>query len=540
MVAFAAALAFVVAHGFAAGPLHVQVDRFIEAKWDGPKGAAPASDSEFLRRAYLDFAGEIPTPAETRAFLEDAAEGKRAALLERLFADARFPERLAEALHVMLMERRGENDAWRQYLVEACRAGKPWDVIAREMLCPDAADASKAGAAYFATQRLEKNGQQPTDYPGVTRDVGRMFLGVDLQCCQCHNHLTVKSYKQADFNGLFVVWQNAKLEKPAGPNKGPWLSEGALAGKYDFVSVLTGVKGQTGPRVPFGAEVEIPALTGDAIWKIKPDKKKNEPGEPQFSPLRETAERIATAENPWFVRNMANRLWWLLMGRGLVEPLDLHNPANPPSHPELLDLLAREFKAHQLNLKWLLHELALTKTYQRASELPEGREAPAEELFAVAKERPLCSEQLARAFLAATGEWERVSATAKAEPKDDATKFDLKTFQAAFRGAFANAAKEPELTVNPTLRSALFLRNSEPVLWALRPREGNRVARLAAMNDAAAVADELYVAVFSRKPTGEETQEVSEWLDKHAEDRMRAVSDLAWALLSSAEFFSNH
>ncbi len=521
-------------------PLHVRVDQLIEKQAEGQPIAPLAGDAEFLRRVYLDFAGDLPTAAEARAFLDDQAPDKREQLLTKLQAAPRFAERLADALNVMLMERRGEDAAWRKYLQDSCTAGKPWDVMAKEMLAPDYANSELKGAGYFTVRRLEKVGQQTTDYPGLTRDAGRMFLGVDLQCCQCHNHLTVKSYKQVDFNGLFVAFQNIKLEGAEG--KAMKVREAPLMAKYDFVSVLTKVAGQTGPRIPFGEEIEIPDPKSDDYWEVKPDPKKKEVGVAKFSPLKEIAQRIATKENPWFVKNIANRMWWLLMGRGIVEPLDLHNPANPPSHPELLDLLAQEMAAHDLSLQWLLKELSLTKTYQRTSVLPEpealslskGGKAPPENLFLVAKERPLSSEQLVRAFLRATGEYD-AAAVADA-PKGHA----LADFDKAFRGAFANAPKEPELTVNPTLKSALFLRNSDLVLSTVKPEHGNLVERLVAVTDPKALAEELYLTILTRLPTAEETAEVSVWIEKHASDRPKAVGHYAWALLSSEEFFSNH
>ena len=179
--------------------LPAQIDRLIAAKAGAQPLAAPADDAEFLRRVWLDFAGDIPGAEKVRAFLADAAPDKRARLIAELIDAPRFAERLADALHVLLMERRGDDPQWRAYLVASCRAGKPWDALAREILCPDFLDPSQRGAGYFSTNRLDKIGQQTTDYPGLTRDAARMFLGVDLQCAQCHNHLTVKGYKQADF-----------------------------------------------------------------------------------------------------------------------------------------------------------------------------------------------------------------------------------------------------------------------------------------------------------------------------------------------------
>lgn len=528
--------------GFArAAALHEQVDGFIVAKARAAQQplAGPADDGEFLRRAWLDFAGTIPGTEETRQFLADKSKDKRAKLLERLITAPRFAEQMAEAFNIQLMERNGDSEEWRRYLTESFRANKPWDQMAREILGPDFKDETLRGAGFFATRRLDKVGQQDTDYPGLTRDVGRLFMGVDLQCAQCHKHLTVKDYKQVDFNGLFVAIQNTKLQAAGGDYKVAWLQEGLMTNKYEFVSVLSSVKGATGPRVPLGAEVEIPAYSKEELWAVPPDPKTRKAGVPKFSPLKELAARVTSPENPLFARNIANRIWWQLMGRGLVEPLDLHHSENPPSHPELLDFLAKELVAHRFDLQWLVRELALTQTYQRSSVLPAAAKAPPEELFTVAKERPLAAEQFARAFLAATGEQERVAA-GKGWEGVEGKKHTQKDFEKAFLAAFANAAKEPELSVNPTLRAALFLRNNDLVLWALQKRPGNLLARLAALTDAGQIADELYLAILSRPPVAEEKGELAKFLTKHSASREKALGHYAWAMLSSMEFFTNH
>ena len=312
-----------------------------------------------------------------------------------------------------------------------------------------------------------------------------------------------------------------------------------MTNKYEFISVLSSAKGATGPRVPLGVEIPLPDAAKDELWAVPPDKKTRAPGVPKFSPLKELAQQLASPENPLFARNIANRVWWQLMGRGLVEPLDLNHSDNPASHPELLDLLARELTAHKFDLKWLLHELALTQTYQRSSLLPAGAKNSPEELFTVAAERPLAAEQLARAFLTATGEHERV-VTGKGWEGLEGKKHAQKDFEKAFHNAFANAAKEPELNVNPTLRSALFLRNNDLALWALQRRKGNLLDRLAALTDPAQIADEMYHAILSRPPVGEEKLELEKYLAKHAADREKALGRYAWAMVSAMEFFTNH
>lgn len=310
-----------------AAPLHQRVDALIaKAAGDAPV-AERTTDAEFIRRVYLDFAGTIPTAGEARDFLADP---QRTELIDRLIADERFPQRMADVFHVILMERRGTEKEWRQFLTDAFAANRPWDEIARQILNPEFKDEQLRGAGYFITQRLTKSGQQPTDYPGLTRDVGRLFMGVDLQCAQCHRHLTVKDYRQVEFNGLFNVYQNLKLQRPNKEFKTAWVSENAMEKKYEFVSVFTEKRGETGPRIPFGKEIEIQKYEGKEKWIVEPTRLNRNAGVPRFSPLREIANGVAHSDNSFFARNLANRVWHLMMGRGLVERKRFTNPSIQP------------------------------------------------------------------------------------------------------------------------------------------------------------------------------------------------------------------
>ena len=506
--------------------LHLRVDKLIAGK---QKLAGPASDAEFLRRAHLDFTGRIPTAKTVQKFLADKAKDKRAKLIDQLFAGPLWAETMAERFHVMLMERRGKDEEWQKWLAGSFKANKPWDVMAREMVAPRFTDEARRGAGFFITKRLEKYGQNPTDYPGLTRDVGRMFMGVDLQCAQCHRHLTVKDYKQLDFQGLYGVFLNIRRQRPNDSVKVAWASEGILKKKLEFGSVFSETKKNTGPRVPFGEEIAIPVFKKGEEWKVKPDRKKKIAGVAKFSPLKEIAARMTTAENPYFARNIANRAWFLMMGRGLVEPLDLAHKKNPPSHPELLNLLAKELAAREFDLKWLFRELALTKTYQRSSVLPKG--GASEHLFVAAKERPIAAESLLRNVLLATGEEARVG---KLKEDDE---HSLKNFEELFQATFANAPREPELAVNATLKAALFLRNNESLLWLVKRRDGNLVDRLVKLKEPAKIADAVFLNVLSRAPSDEERSMVKSFLEKQTD---RALGDLVWALLSSTEFYVNH
>ena len=544
-----AGLVSLAAHGDE--PLHVQIDRLIEAR-SGTAGAAIVDDAGFLRRIYLDFAGMIPSADAVRNFLADQTPDKRQRLIDDLLNSPHYARAMRERFHILLMERRGDQDEWTKYLEDSFAANKPFDQLAREILNPNPEDEATRAAAFFMTKRLESYGQNPTDFPGLTRDVARLFLGQDLQCAQCHNHLFIDQYKQVDFQGLYIVFMNLQIRTDV---KFPAVKQNPLKQKLDFVSVFDSTPRSVGPRLPGGTELPV---------TYEPEaKEKTEPAQSDATSTKTGlalfAETIPTADNMMFTRNAANRIWFLMMGRGLVHPLDLHHQANPPSHPELLDLLAREFAAQKFDLKWLLRELALTNTYQRTSLMEDAQQASTEDSFLVFKERRLSAEQLMWSVLEATGETERVSnakeaaadeqnkdaaqseTTEATDSTDDRDKVPtLKDLQKAFVDSFANEPREPEEMIEPSVKGALFWRNDQRLLTLLQRRTGNLVDRLTAMTDDQTVADELYLSVLSRLPSDEERNELSELLKSQPENREKVLSNVAWALLASVEFFVNH
>ncbi len=518
----------------AAEPLHQRIDQLIAAKAKGRPVSPRADDAEFLRRVTLDFHGTIPTSAQARAFLADTSADKRARLIDRLLASPEYPRRMAELFHVVLMERMGDHPEWAKYLRKSFEANKPWDQMAREILRASPRDEATRGAAFFYAKRLANYGQNPVDHAALTRDVGRLFLGKDFRCAQCHDHLFIKDYKQHDFQGLLAFFQNAYLLDAAFPA----VAERPLPGKLPFMSVFKKVPRATGPRVPGKLELTVPIVAKGNEYLEKPDRKTRSPGVLRFSPLGELAKQLPVAENADFTRNIANRLWWVMMGRGLVHPLDLHHGANPPSHPELLDLLARELIANKFDLKWLMRELALTETYQRSSILPEGAHRKDGSLFTTALERRLSAEQLLWATLEATGERERLLKAPPGKGKKGADTLDV--LRTKFVRAFANPPREAEDEHSPSLKGALFLLNDEALLGTLVARPGNLMDRLGKLGPDK-VAEELYLSVLTRRPDAEELAEVAKALaGKTGQARTGALARLAWALLASTEFSVNH
>ena len=513
---------------FAEESLHDRIDRLVSAQFQG-EPAPLTDDAAFLRRVHLDLAGCIPSAEKTRQFLADTAADKRELEIDRLLASPTYATRMANLFHVVLMERRGDNSDWATYLRTSFEANKPWDQLVREILHPTDDAATRRGAAYFYTQRLQKSGQNPTDYPGLTRDVGRLFLGVDLQCAECHDHLFIDDYKQLEFQGLFAAYKNISIRN----EKFPAINEKSMTDKLEFISVFGSDKNLTGPRIPFGQEFSIPAP--DPAADASAQNKKPDPNAPPaFSALQQLADNLPSADNSLFCQNIANRVWFLMMGRGLVEPLDQFHSANMASHPELLELLATEFAAHQFDFKWLIRELTLTDTYQRSTRHRAATEFPTPASYQLGQQRRLTAEQLFSSVLAATGNSERLTPAADADAEDPGQKL-----KAAFVTAVASEPKQPASDYKPSVKQALFFLNDSQVLALLQPHEGNLTAQLDQMPDAQ-VADTVFLNIFSRPPVDAERKLVEAHLQQHAKQRPEALRQLVWAMLTSLEFCINH
>ena len=333
------------------------------------EGQAPlASDADFLRRACLSLHGVIPTAAQARAFFADAASDKRAKLIDRLIAEPQFAKWMAVRFDLMLMERRpGKHvalPAWRDYLEASFAANKPWNVLVQELISNDGADEPTRAAARWS---LEREG----DPNALTKDASRIFLGRDLACAQCHDHPKIEDYTQREYHGLFAFFSRTSLFQP--DTKKPALLAEKPEGAVTYTSVFTKLGGGTKPRLVGSPEITEPTIAAADMWTVPPnDKDKNVRPIPKYSRRAELAKAFAEGSNPAFRQNIANRLWYVIFGRGLVEPLDVQHSANPPVHPELLALLSESIASMKFDMKAFARELALTRAFQRSLDLPEA------------------------------------------------------------------------------------------------------------------------------------------------------------------------
>jgi hypothetical protein len=523
--------------------LHNRIDDLVWAKAGDVPFAETADDAGFLRRVTLDLSGNIPTAGEVSEFLADKSKGKRKELIDRLIAGDQFAAHWTERFSVMLLERLDQGKVpkgeWVKFLKQTLREKPLWDVMIRQMIEANGQGVDRPAMKFLGT----------VDHHAMTENIARLLLGMDLTCAKCHDHPSVNEWKQAHYWGLFAYLNQTKQATHKKEEK-VYLVEGLAGKKVEFESVFDLEKMSTGPRLPNGAEVEIPQFEkGEEYEKPAED---GLPAVPKFRPRERLAKDLTAKENELFSRNSVNRIWFLLMGRGLSHPLDQMHGKNSPSHPKLLELLAGEFVSHGFDLKWLLREIMLSETYQRSSRLPEGVTKVEPASYRVTSPKGLTPEQLLRAVLRATGNTKHAKAL-KVDP--EAEKFDRKGYftgsnvelppslaemEAIFIQTFGRPPGEAEVDFSPGVNKSLFLMNDRLIEHWLKPRAGNLIDRLSKMDAPDAMAKEMYLAVLSRLPEKEEAIWIADYLARNEPRRTAALGDLAWALLNSAEFMFNH
>lgn len=522
--------------------LHMQIDRLIGAGTPNYKAlAAPvSSDAEFLRRVYLDLNGTIPTVVETREFLASAEPDKRAKLIDRLLASPAYARHMQHVFDLILMQRLPAKHIsaadWQKYLRESFAQNKPWDQLVREILESDGTDPNlRAASRFYLDREAEVN--------HITRDLGRVFLGVNLECAQCHDHPQIEDYKQKDYYGLSAFLSRSFLFK-AGNNPASFAEK--AEGEVTFESVFeirdkksTGPK-TTGPRLFDGPPIAEPKFEKGQEYKVKPEKDVRPV--PQFSRRAQLGPLLVRSDNVRFKRAAANRLWSLMLGRGLIEPLEYDHSDNPPSHPALLDLLANEIANRKFDIKSFLREIALSQTYQRASARPESAPAVGEASFAQAVLKPLSPEQLAWAMLQASGVTDATRQGLGGKATEEAVAAAQAGFENTFVSLFGSEPGRVKRSFDASADQALFLANDSTVQGWLAPRPGNLTEWLAKLppENTQAIADELYLSVLTRPPTSDEANEVRDYLAGRAGELPTALQELVWAVLTSAEFRFNH
>ena len=522
--------------------LHETIDQLIaRSASDFDERVSPiTTDEEFLRRIYLDLTGRIPSTEQARSFLRDDASEKRAELIDRLLETPQHARHMQHLFDVMLMNRRNKLAEWHDYLFRSFWENKSWDQLTRELLSSDGTTPENRPAAHFLLAR-ELN---PTE---TTRDIGRLFLGRDLECAQCHDHPHIKDYLQRHFYGISAFLNRSYLF--VDPDGKKMIGEKA-DGIVNFVSAFTGEENEISPRILDAPEILDPSLEEEP-YEAKPDKQTR--GIPKYSRRLLLASAMLDTQSSEFRRNIANRLWAWLIGRGLVEPVDMFHEANPPSHPELLELLGDDLFGHGYNMLNTIRQITLSQTYQRSSQQTSDVELSPAQCY-TARLKPLTPEQLAWSTMQGTGVLDATRAkTIERLQQEDAELADAPDYPERLERAINEqlqehvqvfvetfASNSNSVKLNSTASHALFLMNSPLLAEWLQPSAHNLVDRLQQLEDTQSIAEEMYICLLTRAPAESEVASVGAFLEAYGDDKTAGIQELARAIICSAEFRFNH
>jgi hypothetical protein len=472
--------------------------------------SAPAGEATFLRRAYLDVIGRLPTPDEARQFLADPAAGKRARLIARLLDRPEYADHWANKWVDLLRPnpyRVGIKavlnlDGW---IRDAFRRNLPYDRFVREIVTARGSTFEQGPATIFRDRR---------DPEEIAPMVSQLFLGIRLECAKCHHH-PFESWDQAQFYEFAAYF--ARIGR-----KGTGLSP-PISGSEEIMytaksgSVKHPLTGQVlGPRALFGS-----APVSD---------------DPDSDPREALACWMTAPENPYFAKVIVNRVWAEIMGRGIVDPVDDLRATNPPSNGPLLDALADDFRRHGYDLKHLIGTILSSSVYALSSE-PNDRNIADTRSFSRHYRQRLRAEVLLDAISDVTGVPDIFAA---APPGSRASEIWTHRVPSLFLDTFGrpdlNQDPPCERTSDTSVVQALHLMNA-PDLHKKVTSDAGRAARLAGGKEPPrAVVEELYLLTYSRRPTDEEMAVGASLFEGPRADRRQAVEDLLWALMNSAEF----
>jgi hypothetical protein len=465
------------------------------------------SDEEFLRRAYLDLTGVVPTADKAREFLGSADPDKRAKLLDELLADPHYGRRMADIWTAKLFPADSANrfvlkEPLYKWLEDEFNRNTPWDRFVTDLVTATGTVEENPATTYFLANRSVDK---------LTDTTAQHFLGVQLQCAQCHNH-PFTDWKQAEYWGVAAFYSKVRADNPKNANKGGdntkiGVQEGPARSKQkDFFPEAAKdvpAKYLGGPVAGLGsAEPYRPVL---AKWMTHPD-------------------------NPFFARALVNRAWAHLFGRGLVNPVDDMLPENEPTHPELLDALARHAAtAGGFDLKYLLKAICLSDAYQRTSKPTAANKADAR-LFSHMSVKVMSPEQLFDSLAQVTGLGQGPAGKG-AKAQVGAAKGGPAGPRQQFVNFFlAGADGTSPLDYEAGIPQALRLMNS-PI--ANNPAALRTV--IGSATDPTEAVERIYLAALSRRPTADERKTLAEYVAKVG-NKQTALGDILWAVLNSSEF----
>lgn len=513
---------------FRRAPRHNYIDNYVLAHLQQLHipPSPPATDAEFVRRAYLDAAGILPTPQEAETFIKDQSPEKRNRLIDALMKKPEFADYWAYKWSDLLLvtsNRLSYPEMWSYYnwIRSSVAQDKPWDQFVREIATASGNTLQNGAANYWVIHR------NPID---ISENMTEAFLGINITCAHCHNHPLAK-WTQKDYYGMADLFARVRLKmgQPGGARPG-------IGPIFRDVTVYSGASGD---------------YTDDRFSRPLPPK----PLDAKALPIDTTADLrayfadwLTSPQNPFFARAIVNRVWKNFMGEGLVEPVDDMRDTNPPTNEALLNAMVKDFVAHHMDVNYLVRTIMQSAAYQTASK-PTSENVVDTKYYSHYLIRRLPAEVMLDAFSQIIQEPEHFEGyplgTRALQLPDTAVK---SYFLTAFGRPIREQSQENERTAVPTITQALHIINGGTLNNKLRDK-GNVLDKLIKGGDSdTQIVTYLYLAAFSHDPSPPELNMLLGHLRKAetqnlkgiADPRRAALSDLTWAMLTSREFMFDH
>ncbi len=494
---------------FPAAPANV-VDREVYAKLR-ELGIVPAevcSDSEFIRRLHLDLLGVLPEPADVRRFLASTARDKRAQLVEETLARPEYAD-----LQTLLWADRLRSDSrfhrvggvrsYFKWLREQFAANRPLDQIARALLTASGQNFANGEANYWG------NYDKISTPIETAIQTGQVFLGVRIGCAQCHNH-PFEKWTQDDFYSLAAVFSQ--------------VVEFSTKNAQEFDLRL---EPNRAVLHPVSKKAAIPRYFGGEPIDI-------EPGLDRRVPF---ADWLTSKDNSYFARAMANVVWRNLMARGLVQPVDDMRDTNPPTHPALLDALARELSAHNFDQKHLIRLIVNSRTYQHSSRVNETNRLDFK-YYARSYPKRMMAEVYMDAIARITGvsdrfkDWPEARRAAQL-PDNRYPSYFLDVFERSNRLVICD--REESVTIS----QALHFVNGPEVQGKMTHPEGRLTGWVYSARTDGEIIEEIFLSAYARRPAPSEKDRLLTRVAK-IPDRREILEDIVWGIVNSKEFVFNH
>ncbi len=500
------------------------IDQQIQQGWaeNDVAPSAPADDEEWLRRAYLDLVGHIPRWSEVERFRKDKNPEKRAALVDRLLDNPEFVRHLTTIWTNLAIgrqtPRRIDRAGMQRFFREAFAENRPWNEVVYDLVAAEGRSDKNGAVNYLLTQLANRD-----EAVLATAKTTRLFLGIQLQCAQCHNH-PFDPWKQEQF------WQiNSFLRQTQRVDHRRF---DAATGQQvvDYSELVS--NGFSGPvyfeKRSGEMQIAYPRFFDNQV----------DPG-PETNRRKELARLMTIGDKPLIARAMVNRTWGHFFGYGFSNPVDDIGSLHPPSHPELLERLSQEFAKSRYDVRKLIRWICNTEAYGLTSRAGKknSKDDPAlgrAPLFSRMYPKALDAEQLYDSLIVAT------QADQSGQPDWAAAQKQRDEWLQQFVIAFGTDENDEATTFNGTIPQALLMMNGPLIQKAISADKGSLLnAVLAEEGSDHKKVQRLYLATLSRHPSSRELS-TAQILIESNRDRFAGYQDLFWALLNANEFIINH